>query len=60
MQVASSPKRSGHGGRLWMGLNGGELSVGFGRELGLETMPDHGGVSGGDKIEVRGLGGMHT
>jgi hypothetical protein len=42
-----------------MGLNGGELGIGTGWKFGLETVLDHGGVSGGYKIEVYGLGGMH-
>jgi hypothetical protein len=43
-----------------MSLNGGQFRVCAGRELRLETVLDHGGVGGGDKIEMHRLGRMHT
>ncbi len=37
----------------------GEFGFGSGREIGLKSVLDHGGVRGGNKIEMGGLIGMH-
>jgi len=46
----------GEGG---LGLDGGEFGVGTGREIGVKSVLDHGGVGGGDQIEVEGVIGRH-
>ena len=58
-EQAAQILRTGRGGRRGMGLNGGQFRVGSGGEIRLETVLDHGGVGGGDEIEVNWLAGMH-
>src|SRR5580704_12337781 len=47
--------RAGSGGELGMGLDGGQLGIRSSGKIGLESVLDHGGVSGCNKIELRWL-----
>ncbi len=47
-----------NGRRSGLRLDCGQLGLGSGGKIGLKAVLDHGGMGGGDKIEVEGVGGI--
>ena len=57
-QIAQVSKAVGCG-KGGLRLDGGQFGVGSGREIGVKTVLDHGGVRRGNQIEMKRMIGMH-